>query len=377
MSTKTDNKKPPMFVAMSALDPYLQDNIIKPVEKEIRGQNWVEYGERNLYPNYLYDLYQNSTSLHTLINSCTDYIAGDNVVSNNPYLTDIEASKLVRKMAFNLLLTGGVFINVLRNRMKQVCKIVPLDFRNVRSSKKGDWFYYSDDFGNKSYGRGKYISYPAFDPENSEINTSIYYYKDSDYTTYAQPVYAPATKSCEIEKKIAIYHLNNLNNNFSSNYILSFNNGIPTDEVKEEIEDMVNEKYSGVENSGRPMISFSADKEHAPEVIKLETEDWGKKYESLKKDSRQDIFTCFRCTPNLLGIPTETTGFNSQEYAGAFKVFNKSFIQPYQKTVCSIIDSLFGVRDSITIEPFTVDFEEDGTQVEEITSTEVTEENNG
>lgn len=371
---KKAQEKPTNFLTFAALNPYVEDNIIKPIEKELKGQGWVEYGERNCYPSYLFDLYQNSTSLHTLIDSCTDYILGDSIISNTPFLTDIDATKLVKQLGFNLLLTGGVFINVLRNKLGQVCKIVPLDFRNVRSSKKGDWFYYSEDFGSKSYGRGKYISYPAFSQDAPEVKTSIYYYKNSDYTTYAVPVYAPATKSCEIEKKIGTYHLNNLNNNFSANYILSFNNGTPTDEIREEIEDMVNEKYAGVENSGRPLISFSADKEHAPEIITIDSDKADEKYQSLKKDSRQDIFTCFRCTPNLLGIPTETTGFNEQEYASAFKTFTRSFIQPKQKTICSIVDSLLGQKESITIEPYTIDFEKDGAQVTEITSSDTKEE---
>lgn len=375
MKDKKNEEKGRSYMAFAALNPYLEDNIVKPVEKKVTGQNWIEYGEKNMYPNYLYDLYQNSTSLHTLVDACKDYIGGDKVTSNCPYLTDIEATKLVKQLGFNLMLTGGVFVNVLRNKLGDVCKIIPLDFRKVRSSLEGNFFYYSDDFAVKSYGRGKYISYPAFNAEEKTVLTSIYYYKNSDYTVYAQPVYASATKSCEIEKKIAEYHLNNLCNNFSSNYMLSFNNGIPTDEIREEIEEMVNEKYSGVENSGRPMISFSQDKEHAPVVIKLDSNDWGEKYQSLKKDSRQDIFTCFRCTPNLLGIPTETTGFNSEEYAGAFDIFQRSFIQPHQKTVCSIIDSLFGKEDSVTIEPYSIDFERDGANVDEITSTETTEEN--
>ena len=188
-------------------------------------------------------------------------------------------------------------------------------------------------------------------------------------------MFAPATKSCEIEKKIAVYHLNNLNNNFSANYILSFTNGTPTDEIRSELEQAIGDKYCSPENAGRPLISYCDSKEHAPEILKLDSEDWGEKYQSLKKDSRQDIYACFRCTPNLLGVPTETTGFSEQEYAQNFKIFSRSFIQPRQKTICSIIDSLFGQENSIKIEPFTIDFQDDGDQVEEITSTKITEEN--
>lgn len=371
--TKKKEEKPSKFVAMAAIDPYVVDNIIEPTEKEVKGQDWVQYGDKNIYPNYLFSLYKDATTLHTLIDACADYITGDKVRSNNAIMDDVKARDLVKSIGFNLLLSGGVFLNVLRNKLGQVAKIIPLDFRNVRSDKKHQWFFYSEDFGNKSYGRGKYISYPAFSRDESNVKTSIFYYTNSPYTTYALPCFVGATKACEIEKKISTYHLNNLNNNFSSNYIVSFNNGIPTDEMKEEIEEMLNEKFSGVENAGRPMVSFSADKEHSPEILKLDSENWGDKYNSLKKDCRQEIFTAFRCTPNLLGIPTETSGFNTQEYASAFKIFNRSVILPYQKTICSILDEILGMENSVIIDPYSIDFEEDGEQVETITSTETIE----
>ena len=374
MKDKKNDAMDRKFVTFAALNPYIEDNIVKPIEKEVHGQNWISWGEQNTYPNYLYSLYEGSTTLRTLINACTDYVAGDAVHSVIPYLNDAEATKLVKNMGFQILMHGGCFLNVLRNKLGQVCKVVPLDFRKVRSSKDGDWFYYSDDFAVKSYGRGKYVGYPAFNSDAKNIATSIYYYKNSYFSVYGEPDYASATIACEVERKIAEYHLNNLNNNFSSNYIVTFCNGIPTDEIREEIEEMINDKYAGVENSGRPVISFAPDKDHAVQIEKLDTEDWGKKYESLRDDCRQQIFTAFRCAPTLLGILDQTTGFNEQEYAGAFKVFNRNYILPIQKEVCSILDSIFGQEDSITIEPYSIDFERDGADVEEITTTETKEE---
>ena len=367
-----DNNR--MFVNFAALDPFIVDNIVKPIEKEVRGQSWISWGERNDYPNYLYSLYEGSTTLRTLINACSDYVAGDAVHSNTPYLTDAQATKLVKNMGFQILMHGGCFLNVLRNKMGQVCRVIPLDFRKVRSNVSGDTFYYSDDFAIKSYGRGKYIAYPSFDADQSSVATSIYYYKNNYFGTYGQPDYASATIACEVEKKIAEYHLNNLENNFSANYIITFCNGLPTDEIREEIEAMINQKYAGIENSGRPVISFANDKEHAVQIDKLDAEDWGKKYESLRDDSRQQIFTAFRCAPTLVGILDKTTGFNEQEYSGAFKIFQRNYILPIQKEVCSILDGIFSKKDTITIEPYSINFERDNEGVEEITSSETVEE---
>lgn len=357
-------------VTFSAIDPYVESNIITPNEKEVKGQGWVQYGDKNIYPNYLYDLYSNCTTLKTLIDTCTSYICGDNVTSNNSIMTDLEAIRLVRAIAFDLLICGGTNINVLRNRVGDVCRLYPIDFRNIRTDKKRETFYYSEDFGSKSYGRCKYTVYPKYESGDKDIPSSVYSYSNSIFSVYPVPVYASATKDCEIEKLIAEYHLNNIRNNFSSNYMVCFNNGVPTDEVKEEIEEAFDEKYTGVENAGRPIIAYSADKDHAPEILKLDSDDWGEKYKSLKEDSRQNIFTAFRCTPNLVGIATQTTGFNSQEYGDAFRLFNRTVIQPYQKTICMILDEILGTKDSITIEPYTIDFEDGEEDVEEITSTE-------
>ena len=37
----------------SALNPYLQDNIVKPTESVIRGQEYVSWGDNNQYPMYI------------------------------------------------------------------------------------------------------------------------------------------------------------------------------------------------------------------------------------------------------------------------------------------------------------------------------------
>jgi hypothetical protein len=54
-----------------------------PVIEEIRGKNYIEYGTeewRNLYPQFLIDLYYNSSTHAAIINATAEMIAGDNIV---------------------------------------------------------------------------------------------------------------------------------------------------------------------------------------------------------------------------------------------------------------------------------------------------------
>ena len=43
-------------IALAALDPYLERNIVSPKETVIRGKDFVEWGDGNAYPDYLLDL---------------------------------------------------------------------------------------------------------------------------------------------------------------------------------------------------------------------------------------------------------------------------------------------------------------------------------
>lgn len=351
------NKEKKVNLMFSALDPYIETNIVLPTEKEIRGCDWIEWGERNIYPKYIFDLYQTVPSLHSIISSVVDYVKGNEVKSNIIGLSDVEASELVEAIALQYCIYGNCALNVLRNRLGKVARVDVLDMKNVRSNRKNEIFYYSEDFNSKSYGRIKHVALPKFD-ETKTQNTSIHLIKANKFTTYAQPLYGASLTSCEVEKHINEYQLNEITNGFASNVMISFTNGTPTDEVREEIEDMINDKFSGYQNAGRPIISFSQDKEHAPEVLKLDVENFSDKYNATSTRAREEIFASWRINKNLVGISTDNIGFSKEEFNQTFALANKTVIQPIQKKIVQAISFIYGVDDAIVIEPFSLDIEE-------------------
>ena len=76
MENKDNNAR--VAVSFAAIDPFVQQNIILPTEKKVQGKDMVEWGERNLYPDYLLDLYKTTSSLRSVINGTADFIVGDN-----------------------------------------------------------------------------------------------------------------------------------------------------------------------------------------------------------------------------------------------------------------------------------------------------------
>ena len=355
----TENK---IQVAFAAIDKEWDTLIPQNVEND-GIKKYVTWGEYNDYPNYLWSLFNDVSTLKTIIEGTADYVIGNDVVCNVKGF-DIEINtkgdtmrELIRLLARDYLIYGGFAIQVIRNKVGDIRELYYMDFRYVRSSKKNDVFYYSEDFTKKYVRSNKMVVYPKFVRENRDVPASVVYVTNEKSKTYPTPRYSGSIKACEIERQIDTYHLSSLENGFGGSYILNFLNGIPSDEQKEEIERNVNEKFAGASNAGRILINFANGKDNATTLEKLDTEDFGEKYKAAAERSKQQIFTAFRAIPALFGDVTATTGFNSQEFTESFKVFNRTVVRPVQQTICDSIDKIFGNRNSVNITPFSIEEE--------------------
>lgn len=350
-------------VSFAAINQYVEDNIIKNNQREIRGKELVEYGDKNLYPQYLFSLYQNVAVLRSVITGIADYACGEEVTTTRGQFAvkvndDDTLEDLVRKMVLSLELYGGIALNVLRNRLGEVAQIWCLDFKNVRSNKKNTKFWYSEEWGEKQLGRIMTTSYPVFNPNGTEPS-SIFYFKLDDFDTYPTPSWAGAVISAECLKHISEFHINSLFNGLSSDFIINFLQGNPSDEEKAQIEEAYNDKLCGFSNGSRSILSFAPDFQHRTMVEAIPQNNFIDRYNALYTTSIKDIFTAFRAHPSIFGLPIENTGFNDQDLREGFKLFNRTVILPIQKIIKRIFETILGEKDVIKIEPFNIDWSDE------------------
>lgn len=359
-------------VSFLALDPYQEQAIPSPAEKEMPGKDMVSWGDRNLYPEFLWELYNSVPSLRSIINGTRDFIAGDaQHIQLEGYAADVvntkgeTAAEVVMRAAADKLIYGSFAFQVIRNAEGKPCEVYHCPMRFLRMSKECQCFYYSEKW-NKG-GNQKAVKYPAYihidaarwaeldEDARKHVASSILLVKD-DYTqTYPSPVYAAAVRDCEVERQISVFHLNSVNNGFVSSMIVNFNNGVPDDETKAEIEKDFNEKFTGSSNAGRVMFAFNPDRTNAVTITEPKVENFGERYSALSKHCRQQIFTAFRANPNLFGIPTENLGFSQEEYESAFRLYNRTMVRPVQRKICDAFDRIFGTPGTLTITPFSLD----------------------
>ena len=354
------------MLSFAAIDPYLEETMPRPVETEVRGKNYVEWGTRNAYPSYLLELYNTVPTLRSIINGNVDFITGDNVrldIPNRPGFMRREIREQVKNIARDFEIYGGFALQVIRDFTGQVAEVHYIDLRFLRTDKECTVFRYCEDWAKS--GSHDITVYPAFvegldwaglTPEERDRHaSSILYVKNEHTQTYPSPLYAASVKDCEIERAITDFHYNSLENGFVSSAIVNFNNGVPTDEIREEIERDFNEKFSGHRNAGRIVFSWNRNKESATEIIVPEVKDFGEKYHALSTHARQQIFASFRAVPALFGIMTESTGFNEQEFQQAFRLYNRTQVRPVQRLIADAYEMIFNVPGCLNIKPFTLD----------------------
>lgn len=328
-------------------------------------RGWVNYGKKNDFPIYLWDLYLRSAVLQSVINGTGDFVMGDGIRTNDgedlPFIKKANnkgesLNDVLKRVITDYLIFDGFAIQVIFNKMGQIGELYWLDFRNCRTDEDETVIYYSKGW---EKGNPHKIEYPRFDGSQNTGSCVFYFKGHKTRGVYPIPRYSGALNAIETSTEIARYHLTAIHNNFNGNLIINFNNGEPTDDVKKDIEKKIKNKFSGSENGGKFLVSFNDSKENGVEVVRLQDDNTDKKYEQLRKDTYKEIFIAFRCQPQLFGFLVEGSLFNKEEYNQAYDLYYKTVVQPIQNDIVSCLERIYGLDDKLSFIPFILNKEGD------------------
>lgn len=338
-----------------------------------KGGNYVQWGQFNDFPQQIYALYEACSMFTSIVGAIKDFTLGDGVSFETVKFKETVNRKgesiedILTKCIVDRAIFGGFALELIRNKFHEIAEINWLDMRYIRLNEDEDTIYYNKKWGQQ---RSKAIEYKRY-VAGSKEPVSVFYYKGRmSRGVYPVPEWIGALKSVKIMTEIDNYNLNNIINNFTPSAMINFNNGSNlSEDVMDEIETKVYEKFVGTEVAGRFMLSFNDDKEHSTTIERIPDDGLENKYTMLKENTQKNIYSAFRVNPCLLGYNQENMGFNTQEFEGAFKLYNKTVIQPLQKEIIDAFEKLFG-KGCMTIQPFTLKFDQstnnNGNKEEEI-----------
>jgi hypothetical protein len=341
------------------------DQVPLPIFKEIKSKEFIYYGERNDYPEYLLRLYNNSAKHNAIITGKVDYtcgngweVKGDSLIDkakvygiiDSVNKTNESLNELTFKLSTDLFLFGGYYLQVIWSKATgEIAELYHIDYSKVRTNNDNSLFFVSDEWiknGNTNT-RPVYETYNAFDP-NNRTGTQILYFKEyrAGLNTYSLPDYRGSINYIELDISVSEYHLNSINNGLFSSKLINFPNGIVSEEEEARIERMMNNKFSGSKNAGKFMLSFTDGGDKKPEVIDLSGTELDKHFDLLNKTIQQEIFAGAKITsPMLFGIKTEGQLGGRAELREASELFQNTYINAKQNGIEQIINYLYSFND--------------------------------
>ena len=331
----------------------------KPEVIEQKNRDWVDYGADNNYYQYLIDRFQGSPTNNAIINAVSDLIYGKGIDAADSHRKPDEYAAMrslihegcLRKVTSDLKLMGQAAFQVIYSKDgRQVAQVEHMPIQTLRAEKcneEGDIeaYYYCANW-EKLGPNDKPERFSAFGTSNDSIEILVIRPYRAGFYYYSPVDYQGGLPYAELEEEVANYHINNIKNGLAPSMMINFNNGVPDEEERMEIERKIREKFSGSSNAGNFILAFNESKELAATIDAVPLSDAPAQYEFLSSEAMQKLMVAHRVTsPMLLGIKDDSgLGNNAEEIETATLLFDNTVIRPFQNLIISAIDQILAVN---------------------------------
>jgi hypothetical protein len=364
-----------------------------PLVQEVRGKDWIEYGDangewRNLYPQFLIDLYYSSSITAAIVNATAEMVSAEDLVISDEDDRDEEARvklqnfmnnangnetlhEVLKKVAFDFKLQGAFALNIVWSKDRtQIAEIYHIPVEKIRCERPDEFgktrgYYVSGDWANTRTNKPYRV--PAFNVNdrtspNQILYTGLY---SPNMNSYYTPDYVSCNNWALIDSKVSEFHLNNISNGFTGSFMISFANGIPTADERRQIEQSLTDKFTSEKNSGKFVLTFSDDKTRVPEITSISPSDLDKQFLALQELLTSNILSGHRVTSKTLMGLDSANGFssNADELLNASNFYLNTVVMPFQGQILKVLHKIFQVNNMdmpvqfVQLKPITIQFD--------------------
>ena len=338
-----------------------------PKAVENRQEDWVKFGDKNDYYQFLIDRYNNSTTNNQVINNIVKLIFGKGLDARdagrkpNEYaqMKMLFSKETTKRAVTDMYLLGQCALQVIYAKNKKTIVDVqhmPVHLlRPQKCNKEGiiENYYYSDNWD-------KLRDFPpTLIPSFGNGDRTLEILMIGNYTIgqkyFSSVSYLGGISYAKLEEDISEYLISLVETGFTPLKIINFNNGVPSEDLQRTINDSVVSQTTGASGK-KVLISFNSDESRKTTIDSIGLDNAAGQYEYLSNEARDKILLSHGVTSGLLfGIHT-ASGFssNADELKTAFVLFDNNVIIPNQEQFCDGIDKILaynGISLDLTFKP--------------------------
>lgn len=342
----------------------------QPQYSEKKGEGYIQYGDRNDYPQYLIELFNKSAKHNAIVKSKVHYICGNGWTgSSEQFIKHINRTEtlddITTKISLDIELFGGAFMEIIWGMDGKVSEVWHCDYSKFRTNKDNTQFWYKDDWNDR---KEKAKIYLGFNPQLPE-GKQILYVKEyrPNVGSYALPSYFGALNYIESDIEVSKHVLGNAKTGFSASKLITLPNGEPSPEEQRVVHNKFKNTYTGADGI-KYMLAFVNDASRKPIVDDLGTSDLTKE-DFARVDSliQVNIFSGHQITtPSIFGIAEAGKLGSRTEMRDGYEIFKNTYVNAKQMFLESTFNMLAGfagyVEDLkiIPTEPVGIELSETG-----------------
>jgi hypothetical protein len=339
-------------------------------------ESWVRFGEGNLYPELLNQIYYSSPLHGAIVDFKTNAVIGGGFNLMTDKLTPQEKLEMfafekkanlkhtVKAVTKQLIIHNRVYFKLYFGEKRKLIKIENVSPEKVRISPCRKKYYLSDDWSTRIDTE---VIKPYHITCTDDVQLYCYEIKSAGQDYYPLPTYTSALNFAFLSGELSYFAKSNIQNSIFPSFAMMFPKRPQSEEEKHMIKDTI-DRLKGAQNAGKAVAFFANSQDQLPKIESLPTNSNDKMFQEASGLNTEQICFAHTIDPILMGVRTTGALGSGSDIKQAYVIFEKNVVMELRAQVETIFQEI------LTIARIPADFTINNFQIIGDTIVEVDEE---
>lgn len=312
---------------------------------------WVRFGEANLYPEMLNQIYYSSPLHGAIVDFKTNAVIGGGYALKTDALTipqKLELYTFERRIALKhtvkavtkqLIVHNRIYFKLCFDDRKKLTKIENISPEKVRVSRDKNMYYLCDDWSSQ-------IDIRPIKPYHVTCADSdqLYAYEirsiGQDY--YSLPQYTSALNFAFLSGELSYFAKSNIQNSVFPSFAMMFPKRPQSEEEKHMIKETI-DRMKGAANAGKAVAFFANSADQLPKIESMPTNGNDSLFQEASQLNTEQICFAHTIDPILMGVRTTGSLGGGADIKQAYVIFEKNVVMELRGCVEHIFNELLTI----------------------------------
>ena len=312
---------------------------------------YIPFGQDNLYPELLNQLYYSSPLHGAIVDFKTNSATGGGYTIETEKMSQedklklytferkLKLGKTIRAIAQQLIVHHRVYFKLCYNKKGEIYKVENISPERVRVSRDKETYFLCDDWTARIDVR----EIKKYHPANTDFE-QLYCYElmTLGQEWYPLPQYTSALNFAFLSGELSYFAKSNIQNSIFPSFAMMFPKRPQSEEEKHMIKQTI-DRLKGAANAGKAVAFFANNQDQLPKIESLPTNSNDKLFQEASSLNTEQICFAHTIDPILMGVRTQGSLGSGSDIKQAYVVFEKNVVMPLRRQVEEIVNEIMAI----------------------------------